>query len=853
MGSARIKPSLNSYSSEGGHKAIYVAPFRSLADEVEESLTPILADLGLRVSSVLGGFEVDELEAQIISSADLIVTTPEKLSLLTRIRPDLLQDVGLVILDEGHVIEDRDRGVGYELLLTKLRHHILPNWKALFISAVISSENAADFAEWLCSDRQALIESEWRPARQLVGIYNAQRDRILYPTEEPVAGAPPPFVIGAATPHNYIDYTPKLLKEKTVQFPKRTKGEIVAELAINFAKQGPVLVFATSRTDAESVARTIQRGLQLRRQTADVEVPAPFMRVQNRPPRAAIEVASLWLGEDSPMTSLLKEGIGVNHAGLPDAVRKAVESDCRGGLLPVIVATTTLAQGVNLPVKTVVIHSIDRFVEDDSDGPGGIDEISPRELWNIIGRAGRATRETEGHVILAAKDDAQARRYGALLRREIPPIRGQLFSVLQELSTQRLSDDRFRVLLDSELITLMVEESVGTSAEALFQELIGQSFVRIQAKIDGIELDSLHNKGAEVISTIRDEVSSEETRKVFARTGLDIRSCLVLQQRIAAQESQVADVIYNTDISLEEIVVTLLPDIVDLQQMDTGYEFSGDLIELANDWLAQLAMPEIVERHLAEGSDSRKFHRFIADLFGYRLPWGIGAYVAIAEHVLDDDRDVSQVIRWLPTMIRFGVRTPSASWAMTLGCPSRDLSVSLAAGFASDILDGSATYSEFVNWFSSLTEEDFTYRFRASPHESEVLSRRSAALVPNNRSLTAALRAKARVLTMSVAGIGYENRATLLAGVTRGNAVRLTRDYNNQYDPNAIEVRIGGEQLGYVPRNEARLLAPVIDAGVQTIGTVLEVGRDQSEPLLVVEISIEATVRGPFGSPTNFS
>ena len=106
---------------------------------------------------------------------------------------------------------------------------------------------------------------------------------------------------------------------------------------------------------------------------------------------------------------------------------------------------------------------------------------------------------------------------------------------------------------------------------------------------------------------------------------------------------------------------------------------------------------------------------------------------------------------------------------------------------------------------------------------------------------------------MSVAGIGYENRATLLAGVTRGNAVRLTRDYNNQYDPNAIEVRIGGEQLGYVPRNEARLLAPVIDAGVQTIGTVLEVGRDQSEPLLVVEISIEASGWGPFDSPTNFS
>ena len=359
---------VNMLVMEGDRKALYVAPFRSLADEVEESLTPILADLGLRVSSVLGGFEVDELEAQIIGGADLIVTTPEKLALLTRIRPELLRDIGLIVLDEGHVIEDRDRGVGYELLLTKLRHHILPESKVLFVSAVISSNNAADFAEWLCADRKALIESEWHPARQLIGIYNAQRDRISYPLERAVAGAPAPFVLGAATPHEYLDYTEKLRREKQVQFPKRTKGEVVAELAINFAKQGPVLVFTTSRGNAESVAQMIQRGLRLRRQTTDAEIPAAFNIAKDRPSRAAIEVASLWLGEESSMTSLLAEGIGVHHAGLPEAVRKAVEADCRGGSLPVVVATTTLAQGVNLPVKTVIVHSTIRHVDDDGDG-----------------------------------------------------------------------------------------------------------------------------------------------------------------------------------------------------------------------------------------------------------------------------------------------------------------------------------------------------------------------------------------------------------------------------------------------------------------------------------------------------
>ena len=830
---------VNMLVMEGDRKALYVAPFRALADEVEESLTPILADLGLRVSSVLGGFEVDELEAQIIGSADLIVTTPEKLALLTRIRPELLRDIGLIVLDEGHVIEDRDRGVGYELLLTKLRHHILPESKILFVSAVISSSNAADFAEWLCADRNALIESEWRPARQLIGIYNAQRDRISYPLETAVAGAPAPFVLGAATPHEYLDYTEKLRREKQVQFPKRTKGEVVAELAINFAKQGPVLVFTTSRGNAESVAQMIQRGLRLRRQTTDAEIPAAFNIAKDRPGRAAIEVASLWLGEESSMTSLLAEGIGVHHAGLPEAVRKAVEADCRGGSLPVVVATTTLAQGVNLPVKTVIVHSTIRHVDDDGDGSGGMEEINPRELWNIIGRAGRAARETEGHVVLAAMDDRQDRQYDRLLRREIPPIRGQLYSLLEELTDQRLSDDRFRQLLDSELITLMVEESVGKSAETLFQELVGESFVRIQTGSEEL-LEPLHVKGAETIGAIRGEVPSEETRKVFARTGLDVRSCLTLRDRIVERKDLVQEIIFDHDTTLQDIITTLVPDIVDLPQMETGYEFPGDLIDLADDWLGQLAMPEIVKRHLAEGADQRKFHRFVADLFGFRLPWGIGAYTAIADHVLDTDREVSEVVRWLPTMFRYGVRTPSASWAMTLGCPSRELSVALAAGFITDAANDRATYSAFVTWFSFLTEEDFTYRFGASAHESEILSRRSASLVPSDRSITASLRARIGRLTTSVTGIKYENRTALLVGVMSGSAVRLVRDYANQYDPNAIKVQIGDGLLGYVPRTEARLLAPRMDAGAAAAATVVGVDRELSNPQLRIEVIVES-------------
>ena len=335
-------------------------------------------------------------------------------------------------------------------------------------------------------------------------------------------------------------------------------------------------------------------------------------------------------------------------------------------------------------------------------------------------------------------------------------------------------------------------------------------------------------------------MTSEEARKVFARTGLDVRSCLTLRDRIVERKDLVQEVIFDHDTTLQDIITTLVPDIVDLPQMETGYEFPGDLVDLADDWLGQLTMPEIVKRHLAEGADQRKFHRFVADLFGFKLPWGIGAYIAIADHVLDTDREVSEVVRWLPTMFRYGVRTPSASWAMTLGCPSRELSAVLAAGFITDAANDRATYSAFITWFSFLTEEDFTYRFGASAHESEILSRRSASLVPSDRSITASLRARIGRLTTSVTGIKYENRTALLAGVMSGSAVRLVRDYANQYDPNAIKVQIGDGLLGYVPRTEARLLAPRMDAGAAAAATVVAVDRELSNPQLSIEIIVES-------------
>ena len=151
-------------------------------------------------------------------------------------------------------------------MLTRLRQTMPDDSRILFLSAVISNENAADFAEWLCRDRTAVATSDWRPARNLVGVYNANSNRITYsPGDDTSDGLQSPFVPRLIEKREYRDFTLRQRREKWVSFPGTSKGEITADLALKFSSEGPVVVFTTQPRWAESCARAISRALQLRR------------------------------------------------------------------------------------------------------------------------------------------------------------------------------------------------------------------------------------------------------------------------------------------------------------------------------------------------------------------------------------------------------------------------------------------------------------------------------------------------------------------------------------------------------------------------------------------------------------
>lgn len=393
-------------------------------------------------------------------------------------------------------------------------------------------------------------------------------------------------------------------------------------------------------------------------------------------------------------------------------------------------------------------------------------------------------------------------------------------------------------MLDPDLLGIMVEETVDTDAGSIFEEVLGRSLVSIRARVEQVDIAPLRDSGIQAIAEIRRSIPDPETRAVFARTGLDVASCQLLSNRIGKKLTAVNKLLAEP-LALEKALELIVPDLLDVPQMATSYEFAGDFLGMALAWTTQQSMPEILDQYAPEASDLQRFYIFFSDIFGYRLPWGVGAYLQIARHIAGVSNDDTAMASWLPGMIRYGVATPAAAWAMTLGCPSRELAAKIAIGYSDDVFSEAPTYNRFVEWFAELSEEDFAYRFGAEALDAEVLTRRAAALVPANRELTALVRTQSRQFDFDVGGMEYEGRSVHLPDVRASSRVELRRDYANQYDVNAIEVFVSGEMLGYVPRSSARLIAPLMDAGADANARVLEAQRANGSRRVMLRVGLD--------------
>lgn len=327
-----------------GRKVLYIVPLKALASEKRDDLERF-SHLGFKVMMSTGDLDSDEGR---LGDADIVIATSEKADSMIRHGSRWMEEVGLVIADEVHMIHDPGRGPTLEVALTKMMRRNR-DLQIIALSATIS--NAGDLARWLDAE---LVTSDWRPIPLKEGVY--YNGEICY---------------------------------DNCSYQEVPEGkDVIWSLVEQTVKEGgQCLIFVNTRRSTESLAVKYSDKMKA---LAGRELSQDELRL---------------LEGDSESTSLGKKlsacvrcGMSFHNAGLTYKQRRFVEDSFKNGTIKCIVATPTLAAGINLPARRVIVRDTSRFEANSGNVP-----ISVMEVKQMCGRAGRPGYDPYGEAVLIGK------------------------------------------------------------------------------------------------------------------------------------------------------------------------------------------------------------------------------------------------------------------------------------------------------------------------------------------------------------------------------------------------------------------------------------------------------------------
>lgn len=337
-------------------KVVYLTPLRALAAEKFSEFKKMeKIDFGRKIRAAISTGDFDSVDKE-SESADIVVLTNEKMDSIIRHGVDWIDKIGLVIADEVHLIGDKDRGPTLEVILTKLKE-LESKPQVVGLSATITNSN--ELAEWLgCK----LVLSDWRPVPLTEGVFDG--GSVLWNNGD----------------SNEI--------ESSIRGPP-------IDLCLDTIKNGgQSLVFAETRTRSASLA------------AKGSDAVLKFLTDSEKKYLEEISQKILDNNEHTDLiktlSTLLKKGVGFHHAGLNQNCREIIETEFRNGKIKLLASTPTLAAGVNLPARRVVISSIARY-----DVKAGTNKpISILEYKQLCGRAGRPQYDKFGEAIIVGNSNA---------------------------------------------------------------------------------------------------------------------------------------------------------------------------------------------------------------------------------------------------------------------------------------------------------------------------------------------------------------------------------------------------------------------------------------------------------------
>lgn len=679
----------------------YVVPTRALVNQITFDLRQDFRPLNFRIELAVPAFELDPTEAALLAQGiDVLVTTPEKLDLLLRVDHPAVKDLSLIVADEAHNIGDGHRGARLELLLGMIKRE-RRNARFLLLSPFLPNGN--ELVTWLGEERALPpIQVHWKPSKKIVGAvlaHGRQTKRRLVLEVLPSADNAA-LKIGTKISIGKRDAVPE----------KLSKGKLTRSTAKAMGERGGVLVLCRGKGTSIARAKEI---------AGDVTTAPPLSELGN----AVCEYLTAEAGYETGLVKCIQKGVAFHHSGMSHEARWLVEALVRRGEIKVVCGTTTLAQGVNFPISTVIVETLRK----------GEKTLSYSDFWNVAGRAGRALVDTLGIVAFPSPSLKKKAEVIDFLKGEAEQIASQLATLL--VAAEHIGDafNLANIRKHPELSSLLqflahaVRVSERDNIADEMESLLRSSLIYHQArKADETAL----NRFIDLCRAYVRQVTAGQRGllSLADKTGFATPSVLYLVARTKS-ESQLfepdnwsPDKLFGENIDYLRRRIELIAEVPEMRLGDgTGAPLDAlRTASIIRDWVNGESLFDLASKYAIsdreedegeeiEGDDyarDKNVSAFSSYLFSTLIgnaSWGLGALEGLCLPNLElEGRPAAHI----PSMVYFGVMSAEAVWMRMAGVPR------IAAEGAGNLWkhagrNAPQSYEEIRSWVSSLSDTEW--------------------------------------------------------------------------------------------------------------------------------------------------
>ncbi|WP_426595828.1 DEAD/DEAH box helicase [Cellulomonas sp. McL0617] len=438
---------------ESGRKAFYTTPIKALSNQKYGDL---VRRYGAEKVGLLTG------DTTINGDAPVVVMTTEVLRNMLYAGSSTLQGLGFVVMDEVHYLADRFRGPVWEEVII----HLTDDVQLVSLSATVS--NAEEFGDWLATVRgdTTVVVSEHRPVPlgqhvlvrgELLDLYAGHVDPTDPGVDPPINPDLSHLLRRSNREEEPIGRRGPGHKGRQAHRPSRPGGgRPTPRFAVVDALEAdgllPAIVFIFSRAGCQgAVQQCLAAGVRL---TTPAEAARIRMIVEEKcaaVPPEDLPVLGYW-----EFAEALSRGVAAHHAGMLPLFKETVEDLFSQGLVKVVFATETLALGINMPARSVVLEKLVKW-----DGSNHVD-VTPGEYTQLTGRAGRRGIDTEGHAVVVAHSGLDPVQLAGLASKRLYPLKSSFrptYNMAVNLVAQ-VGRDRAREVLETSFAQFQADRGV---------------------------------------------------------------------------------------------------------------------------------------------------------------------------------------------------------------------------------------------------------------------------------------------------------------------------------------------------------------------------------------------------------